>query len=76
MSSTDFLNVLFNDMQGNARAYQKVAAENRGNQEVLAQLSAQKEISEKAITGVISSTYSTLTAWSAIQREAIQLSRA
>jgi hypothetical protein len=75
MSSIGFLNVLFNDLQGNARGFQKVAAENKGNVEVTAQLNAQKTVTEKAITEVISSVYSTISAWIAVSREAQQLGR-
>jgi hypothetical protein len=75
MSSADFLNTMFNGLQSNARGFQKVAAENEGKTEVLTQLKAQKELTEKGYTEVISSVFSTMSAWISIGREAQQLAR-
>jgi hypothetical protein len=75
MSSVNFLNTMFTGLQNNARGFQKVAAENEGKTEVLTQLKAQKELTEKGYTEVISSVYSTISAYIGIAREAQQLGR-
>jgi hypothetical protein len=73
----DFLNVLTQHLQANARSFQTAYSQAllSKDKEVINQLIADKEIQENAITNGVTSAMATMKAWINVGREAQQLSR-